>query len=101
MKENENAPKITEGQVLDIAGGFVKNSLQFLEGVPFEVAKEFVETATLKYLFRGAVLKYCQEKGAEVIKRKSNPFSNVLSAQEKFYREEFGKKCDFAGLIVP
>ena len=99
--KNENAPKITEGQVLDIAGGFVKNSRQILEGVPFEVAKKFVETATLKDLFRGAVLKYCQEEGVEVIKRKSNPFSNVFSAQEKFYKEEFGKKCDFSGLIIP
>jgi hypothetical protein len=101
MKEYENAPKITEGQLLDIAGGFVKNSRKILEGVPFEIAKGFVETATLKDLFRGAVLKYCQEKGAKVIKRKSTPFSNILSAQEKFYKEEFGKKCDFAGLTIP
>lgn len=102
--KHENAQKITEGQKFEIGGGIVKNIPQILEGVPFNIAQEFTETGTLKNIFREAVLKYCQEKGAEVVagaKRKSNPFSNILSAQEKFYREEFGKKCDFAGLVIP
>ncbi|OGI23578.1 MAG: hypothetical protein A3E91_02845 [Candidatus Moranbacteria bacterium RIFCSPHIGHO2_12_FULL_40_10] len=103
--KDENAPIITEGQKFEIAGSFVRNASKILDGVPFDIAKEFVETAVLEDIFRGSVIQYCNVRDAELkkisVKKKPNLFSKILSAQERFYKEEFGKKCDFAGLIIP